>query len=92
MGAVLSDWVCYLVVCADETFYCGITTDLARRINQHNGRLPGGAKYTAARRPVRLQAFWPHPNRSSASQQEHAIKKMTRQKKQQLITAQASLI
>ncbi|MBO6002520.1 MAG: GIY-YIG nuclease family protein, partial [Mailhella sp.] len=47
-------WCVYLVRCADGSPYCGITTDLARRIAMHNGDLPGGAKYTRPRRPVRL--------------------------------------
>lgn len=78
-------WWCYLVECVDGSFYCGVTNDLPRRLQQHNGSLQGGAKYTAARRPVTLQASWSHPNRSSASKQEYQIKQLIRQQKEGLI-------
>ena len=44
----------YLVRCSDDSLYCGWTTDLKRRIDAHNGHIPGGAKYTRGRRPVTL--------------------------------------
>ena len=44
----------YLVRCADDSLYCGWTTDLKRRIDAHNGHISGGAKYTRGRRPVTL--------------------------------------
>ena len=49
-------WHVYLLECSDGTFYCGVTKDLRKRLEQHNGQLPGGVKYTAGRRPVRLLA------------------------------------
>jgi len=49
-------WHVYLLECVDGTFYCGVTKDLRKRLAQHNGELPGGAKYTAGRRPARLLA------------------------------------
>lgn len=74
----------YILRCADETLYTGITTDLNRRIRQHNGELVGGAKYTRVRRPVSL--FWQeeHIDRSSASKREYEIKRLSRQKKERL--------
>jgi putative endonuclease len=42
----------YLLRCSDRSLYCGITSDIKRRMKQHNGELAGGAKYTRARRPV----------------------------------------
>ena len=48
-------WGVYLLCCADETFYCGVTNDVKRRIARHNaGR---GARYTRGRRPVTLVAW-----------------------------------
>jgi putative endonuclease len=49
-------WFVYLVRCADDTFYTGVTTDVVRRMAEHNGENGGikGAKYTKARRPVCL--------------------------------------
>lgn len=50
-------WYVYMVRCSDDTYYTGVTTDLTRRIAEHNGEMGGGkrgAKYTKARRPVQL--------------------------------------
>ena len=44
-------WHMYVVVCFDNSFYCGITTNIERRLKQHNGELTGGAKYTRSYRP-----------------------------------------
>ena len=49
-------WCVYLLLCADGTLYCGVTTDVRRRLDEHNGLRAGGAKYTRGRRPVRLAA------------------------------------
>jgi putative endonuclease len=74
---------CYIVECADGTFYTGWTTDLERRVKMHNaGR---GAKYTKLRRPVKLVYSEPVDNRSSALKREFAIKRLPRTKKQLLI-------
>ena len=47
-------WSVYLLRCSDDTLYCGVTTNVQRRLAMHNGVLPGGAKYTRGRRPVKL--------------------------------------
>ncbi|HEY9016858.1 GIY-YIG nuclease family protein [Thiomicrospira sp.] len=78
-------WYTYLVACADGSLYCGVTNNLARRLKQHNGELVGGAKYTATRRPVEIKAFWPHQNRSLATQHEYQIKQLSRPQKLALI-------
>ena len=64
----------YILKCADGTFYTGITTDLKKRLRQHNGELVGGAKYTSARRPVQLLAHVSAENRSLASKLEYQVK------------------
>ena len=46
MASSDATWHVYLLRCADDTLYCGVTTDLDRRLAQHNGRLAGGARYT----------------------------------------------
>jgi putative endonuclease len=74
----------YIVLCADNTLYTGIATDLERRIEEHNSS-DKGAKYTKARRPVTLVYSEKHLNRSQASKREYSIKKMSRKKKQILI-------
>lgn len=74
----------YILECADLTFYTGITTDLTRRIKEHNNSTLG-AKYTAARRPVKLLYSEEFENRSVASSREHEVKSMTRMEKEKLI-------
>lgn len=74
----------YILKCADKTLYTGITVDLERRINEHNGSNLG-ARYTKARRPVRLVYSKKFRNRSLASKEENRIKKLTREEKQVLI-------
>jgi len=79
----------YVIQCADTTFYTGITTDLERRIDEHN-HSPKGAKYTRARRPVVLCYSEEYPNKSKALKREMAIKKMTRNAKKDLIKKEKS--
>ena len=73
-----------MVECADKTLYTGITTELERRVKEHN-ESDKGAKYTRARRPVRLVYSEEYPDRSSASKREYEIKKkMSRTQKLKL--------
>ena len=74
---------CYIVKCADGTFYTGWTTDPERRVTQHNKGI--GAKYTSTRRPVKLVYLETHPNRTAAMKRELAIKKMKRLQKSKLV-------
>jgi len=74
-----------MVKCSDNTLYTGITTNLERRLEEHNGS-DRGAKYTKARRPVTLVYSEEYENRSEASKREYAIKKrMSREEKLALI-------
>jgi putative endonuclease len=74
-------WRVYLLECADGTYYCGIAGDVDRRLEQHNGLLPGGAKYTRSRRPVKLLASRACRDKSSACRLEYAVKAVSREKK-----------
>ncbi|EKE11061.1 MAG: hypothetical protein ACD_15C00144G0001 [uncultured bacterium] len=74
----------YILECVDGTLYTGITVDIARRVEEHNGG-EKGAKYTKARRPVRLVFSKKFKDRSSASKEEARIKKLSREEKQMLI-------
>lgn len=76
----------YIVKCSDETLYTGITTDIDRRIQEHNSS-DKGAKYTSLRRPVRLVYSEVSEDRSKASKREYEIKKLTKLKKLELINA-----
>lgn len=70
----------YILECADHTFYTGITTNLDRRIEEHNTSKVG-AKYTKVRRPVKLIYSQEFNNRSEASIEEARIKKLSRVEK-----------
>ena len=73
----------YILRCADATVYVGHTEDLGLREQTHNeGR---GAKYTAARRPVRMVYAEEHPSIESAIAREHQLKRWSREKKEALI-------
>ena len=74
---------CYILECADGTYYTGWTTDPKRRIYQHNKGI--GARYTKTRTPVKLVYLEEQPDRPSAMKRELAIKKMRRAKKSDLI-------
>jgi putative endonuclease len=74
----------YILQCADKTLYAGITVDLARRLREHNSSKLG-AKYTRARRPVKIAYSKKFRNRSTASKAEIKIKKLPRVKKIKLI-------
>ncbi|WP_022661926.1 GIY-YIG nuclease family protein [Paucidesulfovibrio longus] len=74
-----SPWFVYLLECADGTYYCGVTTDLDRRLTAHNAG--AGAKYTRSRTPVRAVACCPCADKGAALRLEMAIKKLPRNKK-----------
>ena len=82
----MSEYYCYVLECADGTFYTGWTTHPQRRLREHNaGR---GARYTRARRPLRLAYLEQLPDRSTAMQRERAIKSLSRDRKLALIDSQ----
>ncbi len=74
----------YILQCADSTLYSGITTDIKRRLSEHNSSTLG-AKYTRGRRPVVLVYSQKFKNRSLALQAEARIKKLSRTEKLHLI-------
>jgi len=75
---------CYLLECADGTYYAGWSTDPVRREQQHNAGF--GARYTRTRRPVKLVYIEEQPDRADAMRRERQIKGMTRAKKETLIS------
>lgn len=80
-------WYIYMVRCADTTLYTGVTTDIRRRVREHNGEIRNGASYTKLRRPVALVYTETTDTRSHAMKRERAIKHLPKQKKELLITA-----
>lgn len=77
-------WHVYMLLCADNSLYTGITTDPERRLREHNsGR--AGAKYTRPRRPVEMVYLEPAASRADAARREYEIRQLTRSDKQVLI-------
>ena len=77
------NWFCYLLRCADDTLYCGITNDLEKRLAAHNAGT--ASKYTRAHLPVELVFAAPCTDRSAASKREMEIKNLKRTDKLALI-------
>lgn len=76
-------WIHYVLKCSDESFYSGSTTDIDRRVYEHNqGK---GAKYTRSRLPVYVVYFERYPDRSSAQKAEAAFKKLRRKQKEDFL-------
>jgi putative endonuclease len=80
----MSAYTVYILECADGTYYTGITTDLERRIKEHN-HSDKGARYTRSRRPVTVRYRETCADKSDALKREIAIKKLTRAAKTRLI-------
>lgn len=78
-------WYVYILRCADGTFYTGITTEVERRVGEHNAGGALGARYTRARRPVTLCYSEELPSRAEAARREAAIKKLPRTAKERLM-------
>ena len=77
-----SGWCCYLLLCSDSSFYCGITSNLPPRLRHHaSGK--GGA-YTKGEKPMALVWFERHPDRHGAAKREAQIKKWSHIKKEKL--------
>jgi putative endonuclease len=80
----LNSWYVYILRCADDSLYTGITTDIERRLLEHNNGAPA-AKYTRSRRPVTLVYLESAQNRSSACVRENQIKQLKRSQKHKLL-------
>lgn len=82
-----NNWNCYILRCADDTLYCGITNDMDKRLTAHNAGT--AARYTRSRVPVVVVFVEGCADRSAASKREIAIKKLTRIEKLALIASVA---
>ena len=78
-----STWFVYMLRCADGSLYTGVTTDVERRVKEHNGEggKCKGAKYTKARRPVQLVYTEKTLNRSTAQIRESKLRKLPKLEK-----------
>ena len=82
--AAAVDWTVYIIRCDDGSLYTGVTTELERRFQEHQGH-PRGAKYFNGRKPVEVVYSEHDHTRSSAHRREAAIKKLSRDEKLCLI-------
>jgi len=81
-----TSWFVYILRCRDDTFYTGIATDVARRLEEHQSQSPKGAKYTRGRAPLTLVYQQEIGSRSAASREELRIKALSRKQKLALIS------
>lgn len=77
------DWFVYILLCADDSYYTGITTNLHSRVYAHNSGT--GAKYTRSRGPVTLIWCAQYTSKSEALRKEYAIKRLSRKRKEELV-------
>jgi len=76
-------WHVYIIRCSDDSFYTGVTTDIARRVKAHNEK--SGGSYTRIRTPVKLAYQENQPTHSADLKREAQIKNWSRAKKFALI-------
>jgi putative endonuclease len=81
MATMNVPWFVYILRCADDTLYTGITTDVARRLAEHNAGNGTGARYTRSRRPVALLYQEAAASRAAAATREWQIKQLGRSAK-----------
>jgi putative endonuclease len=79
----VSDHYVYVLECADGSLYTGYTTDVERRVAEHDAG--EGAKYTRGRTPVELRHVERFDSRSAALSREHEIKSLSRAEKERLV-------
>jgi len=75
----------YIVECSDGTFYTGYTTDVERRVQEHNQGI--GSKYTRSRLPVTLLYYEEYSSRSKAMKREYEIKDLSREEKEKIVNS-----
>ena len=78
-------WFTYVLECSDGSLYCGVTTSLERRLEEHNDGT--ASRYTRPRRPVRVVASWPQESRSAAQSDEAWFKSLERRDKERVVEA-----
>ena len=80
-----SQWYTYMVRCNDNSLYTGVTTDLQRRVYEHNG-VKKGAKYTKNKQPVVLVYYQMKTSRSTACQYEYKLKQLSKLQKEVIVS------
>ena len=82
----------YILRCSDNSLYCGMTSNLGKRINEHNSGNSKGAKYLRAKKPVALVYSETHPDIKSAMNRELQVKRWTKAKKEALVIGDLELL
>ena len=82
----------YVLRCSDNSLYCGVTSNLEKRIKEHNSNSSKGAKYLRAKKPVILAYSETYPDIKTAMNRELQIKKWTKAKKEALVTGDLKLL
>lgn len=86
----MANWFVYILRCADGSLYTGITTDLERRVAEHNSGERSGARYTRPRRPVALVYHECQESRSAAGKREHLLRTLSKADKEKLVLKAAA--
>ncbi len=84
----MSDWFVYMLRCADDSLYTGVTTDIERRVSEHNAK-KSVTKYTRVRQPVKVVYQELVNTRSEACKRESQIKKFKKIDKEALVLEKA---
>ena len=87
----MSDWYLYLIRCHNGSLYTGITTNVARRFAEHQGKKDAGAKYLRGREPLVLVFQKKLGSRSQALGVESKVKKLSKARKEELIRTKESI-
>ena len=81
----------YILRCSDNSLYTGIASDLNRRLRQHLGIIKGGAKYTKSHKVISVEAVWHSDSQTPARKLECAVKSLTHEQKENLISSPQSI-
>lgn len=91
MCEYMKTWFLYLIRCYDGSLYTGITTDVKRRFEEHQGNDGKGSKYLRGKAPLKLVLKKKIGSRSSALKAENKIKSMKKPKKEMIVTGKIKL-
>lgn len=80
-----------MIRCEDNSLYTGITTDIERRFAEHSEKDTKGAKYTKGHNALKVEVVWKTQTRSDASKLEYNLKRLTKQKKEELLVDNTKL-
>ncbi len=82
----MNEWYLYLIRCSDGSLYTGITTDIDRRFQEHQGKGEAGAKYLRGRGPLKLAFQIEVENRKLALKLESKIKRLSKARKEKIVS------